>query len=479
MGAMRVYYQPGRVQGDAPLREERTFIVDRVNELTPDTERARLIEFVDLVSSWLQEVSDYNETVGKDQRLSSHIFFWDSLELKQLGRMFRRHMDDPAIIEKVELLMRLFPPENVLPDPDHFKSQPGTVVKEVFRMLVGLPISHDYTLLETANVFFPFNKADGEVFKYDVPYGFKTPITDQIPFERAYELWQDKILLSHFDPRFPTQPKKWRKYTRDEIYEGIKNAVKVRLRALDHVVDKLRRNYPKRLTLRKSAFKAAPPTQTRVPERARNLIAFTRLNVAVDELKNRQARSSPVEEREARFISIRSLLPAGGQIFDDAIAAIRSYQPRYTARQLFAMTFSLDSRDSRIKEGDFLLALSNEDSEWDLDLTWYKCLALDFEQGKDMLVSVGLDDQWLYKAPLSKFLQMELAKLESTWNPPFLILTPTDPALFQFARTTGLIDTSRPMVLDPIFRDFETERIRKVLTLIGGTPPPLRRRKKD
>ncbi len=143
------------------------------------------------------------------------------------------------------------------------------------------------------------------------------------------------------------------------------------------------------------------------------------------------------------------------------------------------MTFSLDSRDSRIKEGDFLLALSNEDSEWDLDLTWYKCLALDFEQGKDMLVSVGLDDQWLYKAPLSKFLQMELAKLESTWNPPFLILTPTDPALFQFARTTGLIDTSRPMVLDPIFRDFETERIRKVLTLIGGTPPPLRRRKKD
>lgn len=478
MGAMRVYYQPGRAKGDPPQREERTFIVDRVDKLNPDTERARLIEFVDLVSIWLQEVSDYNETVSKQERLSAHIFFWDALELKQLGRMLRRHMDDPAVLEKIELLMRLFPPENVLPDPDLFRSQPGTVVKEVIRMLVGLPLAHDYTLLEAASAFFPFIKEDGEAFKYNVPFGFKTPMTDQIPFERAYELWQDKILLAHYDPRFPTQPQKWRKYTRDEIYEWIKKAVKVRLHALDRVVSRLKEHYSERLTLRKSAFKAAPPVQTRIPERARNLIAFARLNAAVAEMKNRQDRSLPVEEREARFISIRSLLPANGQLYDEAIRDLRLDESRYAARQLWAMTFAPDSRDCRIREGDFLLALSNEGSGLDLDITWYKLLSLNFEQGKDMLVSVGLEDQWLFKAPLWKFLQVELARLESTSEPPFLILMPVDPSLFQFACDTGFIDPARPMVLDPVHRDFESERIRQSLTLIGGTPPPLRRRKR-
>ncbi len=48
--------------------------------------------------------------------------------------------------------------------------------------------------------------------------------SDQIPFERAYELWEDKIFLRHFDPRFPDQASWWRPYTRDELYEGIKHA---------------------------------------------------------------------------------------------------------------------------------------------------------------------------------------------------------------------------------------------------------------
>ena len=280
MGAARVYFPADRQQGDSPQTEEHVFIVDRVESMNPDTEKARLIEFVTLISRWLQEVSNENDNLLSNQRLSSHIFFWDKLEVRQLRRMLGRHMNDPSIIDLIELLVRLFPPDDVLPDPDLFRSQPGTVVKDVIRLLVGLPIPHDYTLFETANIFYPTQNASGENYRFQLPFGFITPMSDQIPFERAYELWQDRIFLRHYDSDYPNDSSRWRLFTRDEVYEGIRNATCIHLRALQQIVRRLRENYRDRLILRKSAFSASPPTQTRVPERARSLIAFERLNAA-------------------------------------------------------------------------------------------------------------------------------------------------------------------------------------------------------
>ena len=110
-------------------------------------------------------------------------------------------------------------------------------------------------------------------------------MSDQIPFERAYELWQDKIFVRHFNKLHPTDPSKWRRYTRDELYDGIKRATKVHLQALQHIVRRLRENYKDRLVLKKSGFSAARSSQASVPEAARSLIAFEKLNVACQEME--------------------------------------------------------------------------------------------------------------------------------------------------------------------------------------------------
>ena len=196
LGASRVYYPPGRNRGDPPITDERVFIVDRViDNLNPSTERARLIEFVQLVTKWLEEISIYNTTVPNRERKSAHIFFWDTLEVRQLRRVFERHMRHPDVVELIEILIRMFPPNGHLPDPDFFKSQPGSVVKEVVKRLVGLPLAHDYTLLESANTFYPNLGRSGSPFQFNLPFGFETQMSDQIPFERAYELWEDRIFL--------------------------------------------------------------------------------------------------------------------------------------------------------------------------------------------------------------------------------------------------------------------------------------------
>ena len=43
LGAARVYFPPGRNQGDPPETEEQVFVVDRVDAMNPETERARLM----------------------------------------------------------------------------------------------------------------------------------------------------------------------------------------------------------------------------------------------------------------------------------------------------------------------------------------------------------------------------------------------------------------------------------------------------
>jgi len=477
MGAAKVYFPPGRNAGDPPQTEEKVFVIDRVNAMNPDTERARLIEFVTLVSGWLEEVSNTNNTLPANQRASAHIFFWDMLEARQLRRMFERHMNHPDVVDIIELLMRLFPPENTLPDPDLFKSQPGTIVKDVVRLLLGLPIPHDYTLFDSANALFPVTNETGDPFQYRLPFGFSTPMSDQIPFERAYELWQDTIFLRHFDPRYSSSPSRWRNYTRDELYDGIKKATIAHLHALQHVVRRLREHYRERLILRKSSFSAASPTQTQIPEKARSLIAFEKLNVVCQELENRQRRSLPVAEREAHFFSIRGLNQVTGEEYDTCIDEIRVVDDRYRSSELIAFTFAPSSRDARINEGEFLLAISNEEDDIELDVPWRNYMGLSFSDAQSLLGSAGLDDNWMANTAIRSLLQVEVVRLEAMREPPFLILRPGNNGLFRFAINQGLIDLSRQMVLDPIFKDFGSARVSKALRAVGGDPPPTRRRR--
>lgn len=478
LGAARLYFPHGRKPGDPPVTDEKIFIVDRVDAMNPETERERLKEFATVVSEWLEEVSTVNTGLPARDRLSSHIFFWDMLEVRQLKRMFERHMQNPDVIELIEVLTRFFPPDSLLPDPDAFKSQPGTIVKEVLRMLVGLPVAHDYSLFDAANSFFPNVREDGTPYKFDLPFGFATPMSDQIPFERAYELWQDKIFVRHFNKLHPTDPSKWRRYTRDELYDGIKRATKVHLQALQHIVRRLRENYKDRLVLKKSGFSAARSSQASVPEAARSLIAFEKLNVACQEMENRNTRSLPVDEREARFFSIRGLTLKPQAEADPIIDEIKFGNPQYQHETLYVFDFSPTSRDSRIKEGEFTVALSNENEYVDLDEPWRRRLGLGFQDAEELLGEHGLTERWMTNKSIGALLQVEVIRLEAMQDNPYVVLKPVHQGLFQFAVAQGLVALDSPLVLDPMYRDFSSDRIEKALRSVGGKAAPIKRARK-
>jgi len=390
-------------------------------------------------------------------------------------------MQNSDVIELIEVLTRFFPPDSLLPDPDAFKSQPGTIVKEVLRMLVGLPVAHDYSLFDAANSFFPNVREDGTPYKFDLPFGFTTPMSDQIPFERAYELWQDKIFVRHFNKLHPKDPSKWRRYTRDELYDGIKRATKVHLQALQHIVRRLRENYKDRLVLKKSGFSAARSSQASVPGAARSLIAFEKLNVACQEMENRNTRSLPVDEREARFFSIRGLTLKPQAEADSIIDEIKFANPQYQHDTLYVFDFSPTSRDSRIKEGDFLVVISNENKE-DLDEPWRKFLGIDFYSAKSILEERGIcrskRDDWKVNSSIGKLLQVEIIALEAMRETPYVVIKQGNAQLFQFALDNGFLDLDKKLVLDPLFVDFTSKRIDQALRAVGGKAAPIKRARK-
>ena len=65
LGARKVYFPRGRNPGDPAIRDEQVFTVDRVDNLNPDTERARLVEFIRLITGWLEEVSQANTALPR------------------------------------------------------------------------------------------------------------------------------------------------------------------------------------------------------------------------------------------------------------------------------------------------------------------------------------------------------------------------------------------------------------------------------
>lgn len=482
LGASKVYFPPNREKGSAPIKEQQVFIIDRVQKMSADTERARLVEFVQLVSRWLQEAHLENEKIHNERKargerdsdfgkLSAHIFFWDGLEVKQLKRMFERHMENPQVVDMIELLIRMFPPDSILPDPDMFKSQPGTVVKDVLNMLFGLPIAHDYTLFDVANIFYPSINKAGEPFVYQAPYGFETVMSDQIPYERAYELWEDRIFLRKFDPRFPNKPEFWRKYSRGEVYDALKQTVFTRLNALEHIVGMLRKNHKDLLTLKKPIFSAAASqsSKARLPEQARKLIAFEKLNAACDEIENRQYRFLPAEEREARFISVRGLSLMQNSVAQGLVDELKQAQPKYVSARLLPFAFAETSRDARIKEGDFLWSISNEEPALDLDMPWRLHLDLSFAEARELLAKSEIEPDKVANISLSKLLQVDIVNLETTLQQLYVIISPNRLNLFQFAEKQRLIDLTRPLILDPIYQDFDTRRIEQVFRLIGGS----------
>jgi hypothetical protein len=84
------------------------------------------------------------------------------------------------------------------------------------------------------------------------------------------------------------------------------------------------------------------------------------------------------------------------------------------------------------------------------------------------MINSGFTQQWDFSKKIRDFLQVTVIKLYTSEDTPFIIIQIKNTSLFQFAIDNGIINLSLPMVLDPLFKDFESDELENVLRLIGG-----------
>ena len=117
-----------------------------------EAERQALIEvFTELIAD-LAEIDSYNTNAPLDQQLQAHIFIYEPSEARALQAAIGRHLDDPQIRSGLLHIVRLFPPDDVVPEPEFKGVQhlPATALRSVVEQLFALPCKVSYDLRQVS-----------------------------------------------------------------------------------------------------------------------------------------------------------------------------------------------------------------------------------------------------------------------------------------------------------------------------------------
>jgi hypothetical protein len=361
-----------------------------------------------------------------------HFYVYDGFDLTVLKHLVERHLfaGEPELMGELFTLVRLFPPESVLPDADTFRTLPGTVVVQALRQLVALPAPYIYDL-RTVSERIPPDAHGREPFRFRPPAGFVFRGTNQVMFERIHDVWNGAGYLPNpRDPATFVDPA--------EVLRRVERSVINKLRATDAIVGWLKKEYRDKLLLRKEPFRLYEnfdPLGYQSPEGERlfmldALRVFTLLETSLDEMSVKHLHTLPVEDRVARF---------------ECISGLRYIEGADEPDGSLWFTFDPAARDVKFERGAFDLVLTPQDvperlvSEIDGAL---------FEPSK-----------WKHEP-----YKVDLIDYDLTADPPRVCLRPKSKSFGE------KVDLAAVHTLDKVFMDYNTGKVLHVLSSLGEAP---------
>ena len=354
-----------------------------------------------------------------------HFYIYDGFDLAVLKKLVERHLFSAGaeLLAELYTLVRLFPPESVLPDADSFRTIPGTIVVNALRQLVALPVPYLYDL-RTVTDRLPAD--DGHrPYRFQASSLFVVPGTNQVAFERIHDVWKGQSLLPR--PRDPASA-----LAPDEIRQRIDKSVRDKLRATDAVIQWLKRDYRDSLLLRKEPFRlynAFDPLGFQTLEALR---VFAMLETSQAELAVKHLHTLPVADRMARF---------------ECIGGLRYIDGADTPDGGLWFTFDPAARDVKFERGDFNLVLTPE-------------------AAPERLVS-EIDGQlfspssWRH-APY----KVSIVDYDLQADPPRVCLRPDKGA----AKLREVVDLAAVHSLDKVYVDYNTSKVLDVLDRLRQNP---------
>lgn len=431
-----------------PNRRTLVFIVP---DRSPNAELTQLLCVLDAIKTAIEDVGAELQQAGFTGTAllpKVQFYIWDSTQAKHIRRVMGRHINDLRVQQQFQGLIWRFPPESILPDVDLEKKSPVSVVKPALRQLVGLPLNYDYTLLQTARVYSP---PGANISWFDVPGLFESGLGDQIPYERAHEIWSKKGYLSA--TRGTQIP--W-----NTLLTMMEKTVKAKLRALDNIVSRLEKDLAsqKRLLMKPRAVKIGRPVRPRgVSIDGQLWLNYAKLEVVSRDLEIQSIRAMDVDEREARYHTAVLERLLKGTEEQNALSAMGLAM----GPDILIFKMRPTSSDVKLNADEFLWALAPADVPGFLDR---KVMQLTSNNESLAIQLTGSADQvWL---TLEVFTRVRILEIDR--DNLFIAVLPENPEFIRKAERLGLADFTQNVVLDKIYRDYWTTKLEKCLRAIGN-----------
>jgi hypothetical protein len=387
---------------------------------------------------------------GLNADTTYQIYIWDRLQLKHLARVIGRHL--PAILADptVRDLAWLFPSEELVPDPEAIsRRSPLTVLRDVVRSMVAAPIDHYYSLLSLARQYHAASLPT-QFAGFSVHPLFEDPLSDQIPSERAHEVWSRSTN--------PNRPWLQQIGTFEEtVKTRLRAAETVRRRLEDDLRGQLRTTAPK---IRSGGMQPEPG----ISQMSQLWLAHARINAAFEELDVAAVRAMPPHERESRFRSARLSTLLTGPARAQALAA-----SGITRAQAGDLVYEMrpESSEVRIREGDFDVAVVPEAHPALLDQRLSRAaagtpLTANLDYGNDPYMANVLG---VKVVAIDRTNHLIVLRPDDYWPNRIGV---TDP-LAELQRH-GVVDLTRDCILDPVHKEFFVDRLRDTLRAIRNPP---------
>jgi hypothetical protein len=383
-------------------------------------ERERRSEAVKQAKAAHKEAQRSVAATRWQQQLRLHFYLYDSLDLNALRALVERHIlasEPPELRGELATLIRLFPPEAVIKEPETFRSMPGTVLVQALRQLFALPVPYSFELRRVADLFRPRDASGAERGSAFFPRrGFGWDFSNQVAFERIHDVWDGN---DYDDER--------RIYTPAEILAEIERTVRMKLRAVSSVIRRIRQDQAERLLLRKEPFRLYQAFDPLELQTVTALRMFTLLEASLAELQVKTLHSLPAVDRATKLECVRDLR----LIREDPDGSL---------------WFTCDPacRDARIEVGERNLVLTEEPKPDQL-----------FGEVDGELFNPS---RWRHAA-----FEVELLEFDRRTMPPRLHMRPLKPAAF-----SQRIALTQPLVLDKVFTDANSARVIELIERLAS-----------
>lgn len=230
-----------------------------------------------------------------------------------------------------------------------------------------------------------------------------------------------------------------------------------RLTALETITKRLESDLGNQLGYSAPLIDINPPErQARISVEGQLWYSFARLNAVLTEMEVHQIRAMPAHERVARFKSALLTNRLTGQAEINALAQLGV--PGQAGRRVYQL--SPDSREVKAKDGDFSFALAPANQIGFLDRRLASLVS-------NTQLSGQYGNDWNY---IERVTNVTVVKIDRNQGLIVLDVNRNYPTIVDELRNSGIVNLDQDAVLDPVSRDFFTEKLKQSLRSIGNPP---------